>query len=341
MYVNNYIVKKAYWQAFFYDNTQFSLQIVNFLLKLNSKYDKIFPSQGNIAAWIGCSRKTVNKHLKHLHDLGWVKKVYRKHRETCMYVLSTKFGVMATLPEARKKLPGLINHYYKLIMTFFSDSKNAFVEPFLSSQKQKVTPYIEENKYISSTSVYLSKRDNRIGSLVQDLQNRFTYKSLKKEEVAMQEGVKIDISPALREVTTLLGLSRHGQIRLKIYDEHALQETLNAFKQGVLTKDPYVWFETYCHGVCIKKGLPIKLELYELMMKRYNISPKSSLLYKTKENSNTYVKAETKCTGNGTINPSVFATSKSNTTISVVGKYKEPDHFWGQFIPEDKRKLVL
>lgn len=313
--MNNYITKKSFTQAFFSKYSGFSVLAVNSLLKLNSKYDKIFPSQANIALWIGCSRKTVNVILKQLHDDKWIEKIYR-HRQPCIYKISTKFNIIADFPEARKKLPGLINYYYKLILSYFNGPGKQLLEP-------NVTPYKEENRFIINSSVSVS----RIGSLLKGIQNRFINKLLKKEEEAMEHDSTFTVSPILREITNAINLTKWGQIRLTIYSEFALEETFQKYKQGISVKDVYLWFETYCHGVSIKNNLPIHLELYDTMKKRYNM-PTNAKWVRTQIS---YQKDDTFSSENATI-------ISSNSTNSIVGKYKEPNAMFAEFIPVDLRK---
>jgi len=315
--MNNYIVRKSLWQAFFQDKSQFAVLVVNFLLKLNSKYDKIFPSQANIAMWIGCSRKTVNLILKELNEQGWIKKIQRKTRQTCIYIISPKFNALADFPEARKKLPGLVNYWYKLTLGYFMHGPGKQVlEP-------NVTPCLEENSFITSTSVSESKESYSLGGIL----NNMFEKPNKKEEVRMEKVSSLKIPAVLREINDKIGLTLWGQIRLIIYAEEALRATLDKFKPCILPEDSFLWFETYCHGVSIKNNLPINLELYDTMKKRYNMPDNAKWVRVQKS----YQKDDTFYPENASINP-------SNRTNSIIGKYKEPDSFWGQFIPEDKRK---
>ena len=308
--MNNYIVRKSLWQAFFQDKSQFAVLVVNFLLKLNSKYDKIFPSQANIAMWIGCSRKTVNLILKELNEQGWIKKIQRKTRQTCIYIISPKFNALADFPEARKKLPGLVNYWYKLTLGYFMHGPGQQVlEP-------NVTPYKEENRYITNSSVSVSKTE----SLLEDLKNRFINKSPKKEEEDMESVSTFSVSPTLREITNRIGLTKWGQIRLTIYADEALQATLDKFQPCILPEDNFLWFETYCHGVSIKNNLPIHLELYDTMKKRYNMPENAKWVCAQKS----YQKDDTFYPENANIIP-------SDRTNSIIGKYKEVHHDWAQF----------
>lgn len=301
--MNNYIARKSLAQAFFQDKSQFSVLVVNFLLKLNSKYDKIFPSQANIAMWIGCSRKTVNLILKELDEQGWVKKIQRKTRQTCIYVISTKFNLLADFPEARKKLPGLVNYWYKLTLGYFMNGPGKkLVEP-------KVTPYKEENSTYKYTSVSVSKMNSLLG----DLKNRFINKSLKKEEERMESSPTFNVSPLLRDITNRIGLTKWGQIRLTIYSDQALEETLRNYKPCILPEDNFVWFETYCHGVSIRNNLPIHLELYDTMKKRYNMPSNAKWVREQKS----YQKDDT--------------LSSDSATIVPLKKHKEVHPMFAQF----------
>ncbi len=306
--MNNYIIRKAHWQAFFSEISQIELLVVNFMLKLNSKYDKIFPSQANIAMWTGCSRKTINKILKKLHDLKWIEKIYR-HRKSCIYKISTRFNTFADLPEARKILPGLVNYYYKLILGYFNGPGKRLLE-------LKVTPYKEENKYSNSNSVSVSKEPYSLGGEIDKILN----KNIKKEEKSMAYEENFPMTPILREITNKIGLTKWGQIRLTIYAEAALQATLDKYEQGIYNKDIFLWFETHCHGISIKNNYPINLELYDTMKKRYRM-PDDAKWIKSK---NTYQNQETFLTKNASIIPS----ERNN---SIVGKYKEINPLFADF----------
>ena len=183
--MNNYISKKTLSQAFFEDKSQLALLIADFLLKLKSKYKHIFPSQGNIALWVGCSRKTVNEILDLFDQEGWFKKVRRGTRQTCIYIVSTKFNLIADFPEARKKLPGLVNYYYSLIMEFFSGFGKSLVKPFSEKKSSKVTPYIEENSIITSSSVSVSKGSHSLSVSIDKLFNKLNINMRKEDQENM------------------------------------------------------------------------------------------------------------------------------------------------------------
>ena len=176
-FMNNYNIEKALLQALFEERSntrsRFTLPIVNLLIKLFSKYDKIYPSQGNIAEWIGCSRQTVNEVLSYLHEVGLIKKIYR-HRHSCLYVLSTKFNLIASNSLARSILPALKDLYFKLIAQWAKGSCTAAFTPY-------PTPYKEEEDILVVKSTFVSKMCSKISSLVSETTNKFL-KKLKNED---------------------------------------------------------------------------------------------------------------------------------------------------------------
>ncbi len=313
--MNNFIVNKSHWQAFISEKTELELLVISFMLKLNSKYHEIFPSQANIAMWVGCSRKTINKILAKFDQEKLIEKIYR-HRKSCIYKLSTKFNLISEFPEARKKLPALVNYGFKLILDFFNG-------PGLKLLVPKVTPYKEENNSNYSSSVSESKESYSLGGQIDKILN----KTIKKEEKRMESKSSLKISSTMKEIRHALNLTLWGQIRLIIYAEQALQETLQKYKEGISAKDHFLWFETYCHGISIKNNMPIQLELYETMKKRYKMPDNANWVNSSK----IYQKTETYSPKNASIIPSERASS-------IISKYEKADSFWGQFIPEDMRK---
>jgi hypothetical protein len=276
----------------------------NDLLKKSSSNVLVNISQQCIARSLGYCRKTISRAISELVAFGFITAEY-VHRKTSMYYISSIVGVIATDMQDRaniaKILPAIRTYMWYLTCKSF----NIVAKPLCelqpeenkASQKtQNVPPYIEaleNNLVISKDCKFVARAKSAVSQLVKkttvamtNFKDRFKNKSSKELKI-QEKGVAIMkehsipfISPLMKSITNYLKLTKHGQIRLLIYDEKSLQSAFDSIDRAMRSQDPFAFFVEHCNGYSFQHKLPVKEELYETMMTRYEIKRDSAFVAK-------------------------------------------------------------
>lgn len=289
--MNNFTTSKLKNQEKIKSLTPFQLKIFNMLINAYCKLRSVYISQSTFARTIGCSLITVNRAIKVFKELKLI--TY----STCLgyrsLYLKPSPSILLSVHDKvlRKILPSLKSLMFKAIGQWFTDfgRHNEPSENVDPEQNDALSNRSSYKSYYTSHTDYDSKGRNSLNS------GEFKNKPIKT--VNMNQGIPtkkeisdmtvesncLTISPLMRKITKDLNLSRLGQARLLIYDEVALQATIDKWPSYSYHLDPFLWFEEHCKGYSFQHRLPVHASLLDSMLKRCNINPDASPILKNKK----------------------------------------------------------
>lgn len=271
--------------AFFCKNglTATGRRVLNYLIFVSRKYKMTYMRQDTIArACNDVRRETINRLLKQLVALNFIRVINRGVHKSCIYVLSSFF----LRYDIRKKLrPILSKSAILLYPTYLLVSMH-----YNAIRAEKITNVTQEEVYSYITS-YFTTRNRTVCTLDSH--------STKKEERALeqfrQDGTVVaDYVTKLRLPLTLTGA---GQLKLSVFPEGAIKaiqlEASHGRKInyssgfGILYKIASEW--------CKNNDLRPDWEWYDRMKIRYEIIPDVPLV----ETPTTQKKGTTQATSYG------------------------------------------
>ena len=102
----------------------------------------------------------------------------------------------------------------------------------------------------------------------------------KQERKVEMEAGEIVISPTLREITNVLHLSKHGQLKLLAFPDNILSVAWRQCKMKHGIKDPFSYLIVQCDQHSVSLQIKPNWDLYYAMLKRYKVDKDSSFIKK-------------------------------------------------------------
>lgn len=211
-------------------------------------YKNPFPSNKKVAARAKCCRETVKRAKKKFRMLGimdWV----LDHAPTPVYRLHKIFSDEKVIQRIKIYLPTVLGFTLFLNLLKPLQFKNV---PLLVKRIVKII-------YLKPLSLSLSRGRARSGE------------ELSNEALTMESrDLENFITPALRQATETLVLTKWGQIRLCAFEDKVLEHALQQLKFAH-PKSPFNWFFKVCLEYCTTNKVAPDWDFMKALSTKYNM----------------------------------------------------------------------
>ena len=335
--MNQYISEKGLWQAVISTLGSKALELYNYLLKLKSYHNVIFPSYDRLAREIGVSVRSIARYMKILKDLMLLTARKRFKKTDLMQInpmilqYAEKYSQIfpALRQFVKHRTVAIFDpfgiHNYNEVNNIIKSSINSFVSLFKFKNPLHISPaesYLQVKMCGQSTGESNKPTPEQVIVFENMLDGLITPKKTEetqKTRELVMEPSPIKISGPLKRITTALCLTKWGQIRLLIYPEQALNVVYNQMKTQNYLKAPFFWLLTELDTYCRNNKLHVDWDLLPVLKRKFNMPDKPSYLE---------VKLPPK--------PMVITPQPDKIIVSpIVGKHTAPHPHWAQFIPQD------
>lgn len=261
IYKQNNTSNKAIIQAFFKLSSN-KRKLLDLLIEYdNLKDGKSYPSVGRLAREIGVSHRTVLRYIQELKELNIITTEFRLFN-TSIYTINSFFYKYGNT--FKRYLPHLRGA--AKVLAFMS----VFGLSLIAARKPFVVPYQKD------ILINPSKREYLV------LENKDDKGVKTRKERYMKTG-ELKISPILRDITQTMNLTRLGQAKLLMFSDEALQSVWPAIKPVVPTlQKPFNYLFTALHNHISQQNITLDVGLYNLILTRYDISPRGNVQFPPK-----------------------------------------------------------
>lgn len=216
---------------------------LNVILLWNRLYPgKAVPSQSKLAGIVGVCRQTMNSILRKLHNLKLIFVGYRGVKRTCFYNVSPFFMKPDIRSALKHLLPDLQNLVITALLSVFAGTQVFAYNPqYRSSTTPSLLRINKKNIYIS-TKVTLSRIP--MPRYMKELGNM--------EQLSRQEYGENPISPVIRRLTPLVGLTKWGQIKLSAFPDAAIEHVIDRlqYKESKDIRTLFAWIYVTAYRWC-------------------------------------------------------------------------------------------
>lgn len=334
--MNQYIIEKDLWQALNSIDNPKVIELLNYLLKLNSNFNVIFPSYARLSKEIGVSVRSIASYMKKLKDLFLITARHRFKKTDLMQLNPMIFKYAEKYCQILPALRQFINHGSKAIFDALCIHRYNEVNNIVKSSLSSLAFLFKfKNPLKLSTAESYMQYKLDISTKEQDVPTeaqltRFKEILEEQEDKAMQTEVKaIQVAPLvinnpIERISKVLSLNNWGKIRLMVYPEKALSYMFEQLGKQNGLKAPFYWLLSALDKYCSKNKLYVDWDLIPMLKKKYAIADNPTYFQIKQAPKTKFVNLVTE-------------TPKTDKIITseIVGKYKLPHPGWAQFIPAD------
>lgn len=250
---------------FFSQLTAIQQRVLNQFFYLDSRYVDLWVSQEAIARYVGISREHVNRILYHFESLGIISSAYR-HLRTSRYRLSNFFYD----PKVRSSLVGIFAAFSFMPwnLTIFRNG-----EWHKRDQIEKITQYKSKSSFINYLSIpdqssyipepVIHARAHEVVTLCHGSTNKF-----KNQDKVVMSDQKTEIRESIRALKQL-NLTIHGQIRLSVFPDRALEYGVKKIQYSVAAKDKFGLLFSICRDYCKDNLIPLDWKAFDKLKEEY------------------------------------------------------------------------
>jgi predicted transcriptional regulator len=235
-----------------------NIRVLDLLLNMGLKYGVVRPSQTFMADKVNLRRETVNRIIKHLYSLGLITKSPQNEKIdgcTCEYQVPS--WITKKLCE---KFGDILKSFNYSHVKYLCSRTDQFIK------NKKVTLY----NYINNILLYYNPR-----ILVPRIRECINgdYNNSNRKGFSMQNMDNVVTTEKIDEIDQLLHLTLHGKIKLRAFEDKALQAGLNAvmMASGPLT-NPFDFMVSKAIEYSLANRIPVSWKRYYNLRDAYKIN---------------------------------------------------------------------
>lgn len=236
MYIIYYSNKITFLQALSTKLSPLQINLLNYLLHLQGRLPMVCASQSRMAAHVGCSRGTVNRHMKYFRQLGFLT-MDRRFNDTSIYHL----------------------HHY------FMQLKSQVSKIFSSLKYFSLTLLTYVYKWDFVTLSIIGRGFLSSGRSWREQHRQEMYDLSKKEDMDNPQ-----VNGAVEKAVSVLNLTTWGALKLLIYDEKAIYYALDMLSRVSGMKKPFFYVKAKAEEYHRLHRLSVNHGLYNRLAKQYN-----------------------------------------------------------------------
>lgn len=232
----------------------------NLLADFFFRYKVVNPSQLFIAKKYGYTRETINRAIEELESLGLIIKTPQKRKMsgyTCSYSL-----VSWITKEMCKRMKHVLKAFDYFPLKFLCSSTDLF------NKNKNVTLVNFNYKY----NLFYNPRIP--GPRIRKTSNGEVIITSREEE-AMKSMDNVVTTEKINEIDELLGLTMHGKIKLRAFEDEVLQQALNSFMMANTKNmtNKFDFLVSKAIEFSYAKRIPVSWKRYYTLRDAYQISP--------------------------------------------------------------------
>lgn len=267
--------------------TQAQRDVFSYLMRYFDRYQTTQVSQIRIAHDLNLSRQTVNECIAHLTKIKFIGKITR-YKMTCIYSRNAFFKDKENwrrlgyiFRKARTLLNPILLRSRNIIN---SNNHNPTVISYSSYYSYSLFPSSSNSPVSFSSQVYVCSKKtlyeasraytHSARAYVRDCATLPKKTGMPSKVAVMSDPrtmIEYMITPTIREATTLLNLTKWGQITLIPFPEEVLKQVLTDLKRSPNVKKQFGWLFNRLKSYCRTHDIEIKWKEYYLVRDAYKM----------------------------------------------------------------------
>ena len=258
-------------ETFFAAKTEPQRKLINILLWLDSNKKEVFVSQDYLALKSGLCREQVNRLTSQFEEEGILTKIWRGVKETCIYRVSNYFHN----PRNRHRLTKFFAALAFMPFNWFFLRNGEWVKmPNSQVRRTNVTQYKDissSTNYISSIPAIFSSRPDSLHERAREARGITGSGITIKREIVGENRIMDHQPPIRASIRELkhLDLTIHGQMRLTVFPDRALEYGQKKIQYSIAAKDKFALFWSLCRDYCKENGLELDWKAFDRLKNEY------------------------------------------------------------------------
>jgi hypothetical protein len=260
---NNYNYLNKYLDIVLSYLSRSRINALDLISDMYFRYKTLRPSQTFIANRFGYARETINRAIAELEFFGLIEKTPQAHKKmgfTCIYKLASFIT---------KELCKKFSHFFKSFRFF---SVKYLCSRSIGCFSQKNVTLVNSSYYniYITTPVSLVPREYKVNLREKEDEERGKNISDRKERMK-DEDKDINTETIQRAERLIEGLALHGKLKLRAFEDEALNESLTKYNTTPNIRSPFEFVISEAVKYSQQNRLPINWRRYYFLRDSYNI----------------------------------------------------------------------